>query len=691
MKPTIAALFGVIAMVCANNYPPSVTDDVVMKFKEGSQVKADVELRIQQISKDLPFVRLDDEDISFRDEDLDGINIFMLDAKLVVDGVRQVPISRVSTSKKNPKILIVTDTDGMLVAATKTDKLTGKSTEVTLISKLNGDNAYVTFTTDDLNDEELEKFRMEDAIPPGETRRLRGPQVHDFVDTSEYLAIDDDHRSLEESCESFDVIEVGIVVDSSLCILYGNISSNVDTLSQSIIAEASKFYEVPGLCKKLRISDMEIHCDPETDPIRDFLIAAGDGNGNICEKSQNGLLRNFGNYANRRGSTITGDAIHLFHGNTFTGTTTIGCAYDGRPDNGGICSLFNTGVNEISFSSNLIQQSKLVAHETGHICSAEHVNAINDVMFESLCGSCTSAFGSTSKNSINNKVDSTSCTSNEPVLPPSSTPSASPSTEPSAAPVPPPTPAGGGVQGDPHFKTWRGHHFDFHGECDLVLLHSSEFGSGIGLDVHIRTKLRRDMSYISSATLRIGTDILEVESQGVYYLNGVVDAELPDEFSGFEVFHTQPTDKQHVFEVHLGAEERINVKTYKDFVSIMILKGQGKHFGDSVGLMGDFGKGRMLARDGITVLDDVNAFGQEWQVLESEAILFRRLRLPQHPMECTLPPSMQASQIRRRLLESSVDELAAEKACVHWGEGKDDCVFDVLMTGDLEMAMVSAY
>jgi hypothetical protein len=124
----------------------------------------------------------------------------------------------------------------------------------------------------------------------------------------------------------------------------------------------------------------------------------------------------------------------------------------------------------------------------------------------------------------------------------------------------------------------------------------------------------------------------------------------------------------------------------------LIQKGQSKHFGDSVGLMGDFGEGRMLARDGKTVLDDANAFGQEWQVLDTEPTLFQNLRLPQHPMECTLPPPIQAtSQLRRRLLESSVDERAAEKACEHWGEGKDDCVFDVLTTGDLEMAVVGAY
>jgi hypothetical protein len=131
----------------------------------------------------------------------------------------------------------------------------------------------------------------------------------------------------------------------------------------------------------------------------------------------------------------------------------------------------------------------------------------------------------------------------------------------------------GGANGDSHFKTWSGKHFDFHGVCDLVLLHIKEFESGLGLDEHIRTHMRRDMAYISSAALRIGTDVFEVKSQGVYYLNGVAGADLPIEFGGFQFLHTQPTDKQHVFEVHLGGRERISIKTYKDFVSVTFERG----------------------------------------------------------------------------------------------------------------------
>ncbi len=213
----------------------------------------------------------------------------------------------------------------------------------------------------------------------------------------------------------------------------------------------------------------------------------------------------------------------------------------------------------------------------------------------------------------------------------------------------------------------------------------------MGLDVHIRTTIRRDMSYISSAALRIGSDVLEVESQGVYYLNGVLSAALPAKFSGFAFSHTQPTDKQHVFEVYLGGRERIKLKTYKDFVSVLVEQGNFKHLGCSIGLMGDFDNGNMLARDGTTVLEDPIAFGQEWQVLDTEPTLFQSLRFPQHPFECTFPSPDVTKKLRRRLSESSADVLAAEKACAHWGKGKEDCVFDVLTTGDLEMAVVGAY
>jgi hypothetical protein len=41
----------------------------------------------------------------------------------------------------------------------------------------------------------------------------------------------------------------------------------------------------------------------------------------------------------------------------------------------------------------------------------------------------------------------------------------------------------------------------------------------------------------------------------------------------------------------------------------------------------------------------------------------------------------------RRLSDATVTHAQAEKACEHWGTSKEDCVFDVLSTGDLDMAV----
>jgi hypothetical protein len=48
----------------------------------------------------------------------------------------------------------------------------------------------------------------------------------------------------------------------------------------------------------------------------------------------------------------------------------------------------------------------------------------------------------------------------------------------------------------------------------LVLAKDVKFAHGLGLDVQIRTKLVRYWSYIKSAAIRIGDDILEVQGSG---------------------------------------------------------------------------------------------------------------------------------------------------------------------------------
>jgi von Willebrand factor type D domain len=62
----------------------------------------------------------------------------------------------------------------------------------------------------------------------------------------------------------------------------------------------------------------------------------------------------------------------------------------------------------------------------------------------------------------------------------------------------------GGGGGDPHFRTFDGTKYDFHGQCDLVMARSKEFGDNLGLDLHIRTEIVTGWSRISDSAIRIG-------------------------------------------------------------------------------------------------------------------------------------------------------------------------------------------
>ncbi|CAB9523311.1 unknown protein [Seminavis robusta] len=253
---------------------------------------------------------------------------------------------------------------------------------------------------------------------------------------------------------------------------------------------------------------------------------------------------------------------------------------------------------------------------------------------------------------------------------------------PATDPVPTSTSAGGG--GDPHFKTWNSTWYDFHGICDLVLLDDENFANGLGLTIHIRTKDRYPYAYIESAALQIGEDILEVSSFGEYMMDGVSKVDMPAEMGGqFLVDHEQKSDKEHTFTIKVGESEAIKLSTFKDMVTVMIENGSSADFGTSVGLMGKFGDGALLARDGTTVIGDHNLFGQEWQVLASEPQLFQTSS--QFLGKRCVPP---ATTKGRRRLGVTISKDAAEKACDHHKDMKmqDMCVFDVIAMGDLEVA-----
>jgi hypothetical protein len=263
---------------------------------------------------------------------------------------------------------------------------------------------------------------------------------------------------------------------------------------------------------------------------------------------------------------------------------------------------------------------------------------------------------------------------------------------------------GGGK--DPHFFTWKKERFDFHGECDLVFLENPDFHHGLGMDIHMRTKLRRNWSFVERLAVRIGSDILEVQGgvdESLYWINGkqgpalpetigigVPPVELAATLGGFPMNYKRANAKQRVFKVFLDHDQIIEVRTYKDFVTVDIHNGSEEDFVNSRGLSGNYLTGHKLARDFTTVIEDPIQFGMEWQRRPDEPFLFSTMdNAPvQYPTQCILPSEFEDTQRRRRLGESTAKQAAAEKACAHVQdpEERDDCIFDVLLTDDMEMA-----
>jgi hypothetical protein len=250
------------------------------------------------------------------------------------------------------------------------------------------------------------------------------------------------------------------------------------------------------------------------------------------------------------------------------------------------------------------------------------------------------------------------------------------------------------VGGDPHITTWKNEHYEFHGQCDLVMAKDPEFADGLGLDVHIRTKLVRFWSYIKTVAIRIGNGILEIEgsanpqeNESNYWINYEYQGDLTD-FAGFPVTTVASSVKKRIYEIDLGSKfpgQKIYINIYNEFVRVKFDGGKAA-FGNTVGLLGDFDTGKTLARDGSTVLQDFSELGNEWQVLPAEPKLFRQVSQPQFPEKC-IEPEDPLGERRRRLDENSITEEEAEVACASLKDplSMKDCVYDILATQDIGM------
>jgi len=255
-------------------------------------------------------------------------------------------------------------------------------------------------------------------------------------------------------------------------------------------------------------------------------------------------------------------------------------------------------------------------------------------------------------------------------------------------PTPAPTKKSNGG-GDPHFRMWDGKRISYQGECDLVVFQIPQFAAMGKFYLHARTTIRKYHSAIRNLAFRIGDDVFEVAGKDEFYLNGNFSNNYPSSFAGFPIKGLNDTHRNHqvgkTFSIDFFEYGHMVIDIYRKFIYITVY-GTARGFKGAVGLMGSWGKPGMVGRNNKTILNNTKIFAEEWQVLNTEPMIFHEARPPQYPQPCKMAPS----NVRR--IEDVKAQRMAHKACSRFsGDSFDMCVMDVLQTGDVNMAFVQFF
>ena len=236
------------------------------------------------------------------------------------------------------------------------------------------------------------------------------------------------------------------------------------------------------------------------------------------------------------------------------------------------------------------------------------------------------------------------------------------------------------------------------------MLKNPQFGNGLGMTIHIRTKISSWWSSIENAVIQVGDQLIEImgganDGGGPrYWINGLPGSEdvmndenigmlttaFKEHFPGFVLNFRKVKDEQFRFRMSFGnGGDAIGLETYKEFVSVRVKvhpKNGHAFQGSTSGMMGSYPDGALLSRSGELITDPI-AFGKEWQVrTNEEGMLFHSVEGVQYPMECAMPAAKtieETTKRRRRLGESLVTQEDAELACYRVGiENFHQCVYD---------------
>lgn len=226
---------------------------------------------------------------------------------------------------------------------------------------------------------------------------------------------------------------------------------------------------------------------------------------------------------------------------------------------------------------------------------------------------------------------------------------------------------------------------------------------GMGMLLHIRTKIEAWWSFIQGAALLIGEETLEIKggesSDQWLYVNGAVNEPLEKnkwnvvKFAGL-VLRFKQSDLIREAHVYLGNGKKISMKSFNGFVKVDVDAEGSDLYNGSNGLLGRFPDGKRVARDGESLIEDINAFGQHWQVQPEEPMLFHSYKdewVVPAGNKCAMPvDTLEKTQLRNRRLGSGLSNKAVEDACAHLKvpDERKACEYDVVSTQDVTMASV---
>lgn len=226
------------------------------------------------------------------------------------------------------------------------------------------------------------------------------------------------------------------------------------------------------------------------------------------------------------------------------------------------------------------------------------------------------------------------------------------------------------------------------------------------MDIHIRTSIRTWWSYVEAAAIRLGDTVVELTGStdndmnewlwinGAPYISLKKEHWYRDEVNGLSIRYIHMNHGHRRVKIFLGdsKKEYVILESFKEMVKVALKGMHPETFTGSLGLLGHYPDGKRVGRDGVSLIQDVQAFGQEWQVLEEEPKLFQSYEgVVQAPTKCTMPTELEgeSSNLRkRRLGEAFLSTDDIDNACAHVKDPveRQACRFDVMVTNDVGMA-----